>query len=352
MESAVNITQVAKLLGVSTGTVSRALNNRPEINSETRRRVLDMVAELGYAPNINAVRLMRGDNSFLAIECLNRSSVLSNAYLSNLIRAIGCVANDKGYDLLLRMRNSHARPLECITSVAGQILITTSKDFAEASLAYSRSSAVPTVVICDQKALRFSECSYVVIDAAAGVTEAVKYLTGSGHRRIGYVGSGDAGGDVRDVFLTVANQYGLVCAEDHRIEAGINEAGAFEATRLIMSRMDPPTAIFARTDVLAFGVIHALKTLGLSVPGDVSVLAYGDLEIGYIEKTPLTTIRVDIDALAQVAVTTLLDMVEEGAFQADHRVAPSLVIRETCGPVLATEIVSRAGIMENRRRFD
>jgi DNA-binding LacI/PurR family transcriptional regulator len=183
-----NIAEFAKTLHLSTGTVSRALNDRAEVSAETRRMVLEKAQELGYTRNPNARRLATGHNSLIRLECPYQANILSDRYLVEMARAVEEAADEHGYDLLLhlgtRQREGGAQAVDGLVVVAAQE--TTAADLKR----LTGDSRAPTVVIVEGDPLDFPHASYVCLDTVSGVREALQRLSELGHRRIGYIGSG------------------------------------------------------------------------------------------------------------------------------------------------------------------
>src|SRR4051794_35604768 len=116
-----NIIELAKLLNISTGTVSRALNDRPEVSQKTRQIVLDKARELGWSPNANARRLVTGRNHVIRLEFAAGESILSDYFLINVAREVEAAVAANGFELLLRLSPAHLR--SSVDAIDGQILV-------------------------------------------------------------------------------------------------------------------------------------------------------------------------------------------------------------------------------------
>ena len=329
--SIMNIVEFAKTLNLSIGTVSRALNDRAEVSPKTRRMVLEKAEELGFVRNSNARRLVTGRNFLIRIECPYNTHILSDRYLVELARGVEEVAGDHGYDLLLHLGTRRAEP-GTEQDVDGLVIVAGAETTADDLRSLTHDGRVPAVVIAWATPLDFPAASYVCLDTQ-GVREALALLAQLGHQRVGYVGSGQPGYRLRDALPSLMAEAGL--AWDPRLarEAGTTPDEGCQAALDLLALPVPPTAIFARTDVLASGVVQAVSLLGKTVPGDVSVIGHDNIEAAALVNPPLTTVAVDIPKLAALAVRSLLLMITDKAAPATLTLATHLIVRRSCGPV-------------------
>lgn len=328
-----NITEFAKALNLSKGTVSRALNDRPEVSPETRRYVLEKAEALGFSRNPNARRLATGRTYLLQLECPRNTHILSDQYLVELARALEDTAGDHGFDLLLHLGTRYRSTAE-VPAVDGLIVVAdaeTSPKEIETLTAYGHT---PAVVISDTRALEgASQTSYVRIDTLSGVCEALTRIASLGHSRIGYIGSNQALDNMPPVF----EKAGLKWNPEFAIQAGITQEQGFAAALRLLS-VGPdrrPTVILTRTDILAAGAYQAASQLGLSVPGDISIVGHDDIDLARLLSPPLTTIAINIPNVARAAVEMLTNQIEDKAASAIRVLGTQLVVRGSLGAVPA-----------------
>jgi LacI family transcriptional regulator len=326
-----NIVEFAKTLNLSIGTVSRALNDRAEVSPKTRQMVLEKAEELGFVRNSNARRLVTGRNFLIRFECPSNTHILSDSYLVELARGVEEVTGDHGYDLLLHLGTRRSE-LADAQDVDGLVIVAGAETTADDLRRLTQNGHIPAVVIAWAAPLEFAAASYVCLDTHPGVREAFCLLASLGHRRVGYVGSSRAGSRLREAFPVLMAEAGLSWDPQLSREEGALPEDGRRAALELLELPEPPTAIFARTDVLASGVVQAVTALGLSVPGDISVIGHDNIEAAALVNPPLTTVAVNIPDIAALAVRSLLAMIADKAAPTVATIGTHLIVRSSCGP--------------------
>ena len=317
---------VARLAGVSHQTVSRVLNNHPNVRVETARRVRAAIAELGYRPNRAARALVSGRSQLLGVVALNTTLYGPASLLTAFERAAGnagFAVSVGSVGSLDRQSISAVIERHLDQRVAGIVAIAPVASAAEAMDGLT--AEVPLVTI-DGDPQRTT--AGVTVDQAAGARAATQHLLDAGHRTVWHV-SGPA-----DWFDSAGRVAGW--------EATLRDAGAEVPPVLpadwsaasgyrvgqTLARIPEVTAVFAANDHLALGILRALHERGLRVPDDISVVGFDDVpEAGYFIP-PLTTVRPDFHAVAERALSLLLLQIEAGTPSAElHTLAPALVQR-------------------------
>ena len=306
-----NIYQVAKHAAVSTATVSRVLSRPDVVSPETRRRVMDAVNVLGYAPNSAAkhLRTLRSGQLLVIVPDI------SNPFFSLILRGIEETASSEGYAVLLGdTQHDEAREERyalMIRRKEADGLIFLGHRLPQAAADLIRSSpagCAPIVNGCE-----FSPqlgIPSVHIDNAAAAGEAMTHLYALGHRRIGVVTGPLVSPLSRDRLLGVtraaeaerAEHDLLVMHGDFTIESG-SLAGD-----LLLGRSNPPTAIFCFNDEMAIGALGAARRRNLQVPQHLSVVGFDDVRYAAHTNPPLTTIAQPMQQIGEYAVRLLLDL--------------------------------------------
>ncbi|MGP4114606.1 LacI family DNA-binding transcriptional regulator [Streptomyces sp. 4N509B] len=341
---AASIMDVARRAGVSTATVSRALRGLPNVSDATRKRVLKAAAELSYAVSPHASNLATGRTGTVGVVL----PFVDRWFYSRVVAGIDSVLRANDLDLLLYNLGDarvHERfftrmPLRRRVDAVIVLNLPLSKDEAEALV----SMEVPIAVL----GTRIPGCWQVSIDNAEGASTAVRHLINLGHRRIGMITG--ALNDPRGFTTPIVRQhaYRAVLAQagiPH--EAELEAPGGFDisegaaAMAKLLSLPDPPTAVFAESDQMAFGALRMLGRMGLRAPDDVSVIGFDDHETA--ELLDLTTIAQPVTYQGELLARQILDALSGASEQPTRVVVPTrLVVRGTTGSARATRPRRRA----------
>jgi DNA-binding LacI/PurR family transcriptional regulator len=285
------IRDVAQKAGVGVGTVSRVLNNSASVSLNTRHKVLAAIDELEFSPNLAARRLSRGKTMVIGalVPYFTNPSVVRR-----LQGVVSVVANSQ-YDLILfdvesvERRDVFLRNVPRRQLVDGLLLISLMPTDTE--VAYLQESGLLAVLIDAHHPMMHR----VVVDNVVGGYQATKHLLDLGHRRIGYISDfldDPFNSPVRDRFtgyLQALDEAGVTFRPEYHQQG---EHGRFQARALTHQLLDlpePPTAIFAYSDTQAIGVIEAARERGITIPNDLSVIGFDNIEAA--EYLHITTIR-------------------------------------------------------------
>ena len=330
------IADVARRAGVSKGAVSFALNDRPGVAEDTRRRILDAADALGWRPSHRA-RSLSVSRAFALGLVISRDPALlgSDPFFPAFIAGVETVLAERGQALVLQVvgagpaEEQGYRRLARDARVDGVFLVDLRRH--DPRVALVEELGLPAVTL-NRPDLR-SPFPAVCLDDRPGITAAVDHLVALGHTRIGHV-AGPA-----DFLHAHGRREAYVDAlAGHRLAAGPLEVGDFTAaggtaaTRRLLAAPDPPTAIVYANDLMAIAGIGVAHGLGLDVPAEVSVTGYDDTELSAHLHPPLTTVRTDVFGWGQVAARTLLALVEDEQ-PGDVELDPArLVVRASTAP--------------------
>jgi LacI family transcriptional regulator len=339
------IRDLATACGVSVATVSRALNGHPEVSEQTRRQIQQAALELGYRPSHSARTLVRGRSDAVGLlwDSAYASAGHTHPFLLSLLVGIKRALDGAGRHLIL-------------------LNVEADRDGADAYLAAARTLQLEGVLVMgvdeNRPALRAlldanlpcigfdvllsgPRATYVSSDNRAGAREAVRHLHGLGHRRIATITGPLNMMPARqrlDGYHDAVRELGLdwedVSSGDFFLDGGY-ACGARLAARPAARR---PTAVFVAGDEMALGAVHAFADAGLSVPGDVAVVGFDDIEAAGLVRPALTTVAQDSVALGAYAVETLLRLVggDPGSEAPAPVLAPTrLIVRQSCGALAA-----------------
>lgn len=289
----VTIRDVARKAGVGIGTVSRVLNDSPLVSEDTRLKVLAAIKDLDFSPSTVARRLSRGRAMAVAVIA---PFFTRRSYVERL-QGIEHVLSASGYDLILYNVETVARRDECLRSVPrverldGLLILSLSPTLDETQRL--NDLGVPTVLIDTSS----DSLSYVCIDDVNGAQQAVRHLIELGHTRIAYIGEYLDDNPFRFQPLVDRHKGYRLALDQAEIPFRTEyhrqgKYGWIEARRMaheLLALPEPPTAIFAYSDTLAFGVLEAAQQAGIRVPDDLSIIGFDDVEIA--QYFQLTTVR-------------------------------------------------------------
>ncbi|GID91818.1 LacI family DNA-binding transcriptional regulator [Amorphoplanes digitatis] len=324
MDQRPRLDDVAARVGVSTASVSLVLRGAPGPSAETRRRVLEAAAELGYRADRTASLLARRRRHLLGVMLDIRS-----AFHAELVEEIQAEADAIGYEVVLSTLTRHRdenRAVETLLDFRCEALLLLGPDAADRRLA-ELAAQVPVVSIGRRVAV--GDVDVVRSADHVGVSEALGHLIGLGHRRIAFVdgGRGVVAAARRRGYRDGMRRAGL--ADEIRIVPGDHtEEGGIRAGRLLTAGHDRPSAVVASNDRCAVGLMDAFLRAGLEVPGEISVIGYDDSTLARLAHIDLTTVNQDPAAQARHAVLAAVQRLDEGRGQRMEVVLnPRLVVR-------------------------
>ncbi|GAA3644883.1 LacI family DNA-binding transcriptional regulator [Nonomuraea antimicrobica] len=325
----VTIDHVARAVGVSRQTVSRAINNKSEIDPGTRQRILDAARAMGYRPSRFARGLVR---QHLITVGLVIADVL-NPFFPEVTAGVLEAAEHRGWQVVVYTTNSdHRKELEVVDLLIEQVDVGVAFLLHQDAIVKAAGAGLPFILL--DKGDRAPEVPGVRIDFESGVRQGLEHLLDRGHRRIAMIDDvtylSVVGPDPRrEVYLKVMAERGLP-VDAGWIQPAHNsvEGGAEAMGRLLAARPDV-TAVFAYNDVIAIGAQRRAAELGLRIPRDCAFLGFDGLTVGELVEPPLTTLHIDKRRLGEIAVeqaALLLGGPEERVAE-DAVIRPELVVR-------------------------
>lgn len=334
---------IADAVGVSQSTVSRVLSGVAmpvPISPATRQQVLDMARQMHYRPNPLA-RGLRGAQTMLLGVIVRE---ITDPFFAGAIDAISVEASRHGYNVVLG--HAHGRTDEAIALRAmletrhcdAILLVGDTSD--QPRLLEDLHEANVTVVGMWQGSAALPGISTVNVDNRLGIRRLIDHLVGLGHISFGFIGGsfsfagGRQLGDIQErklAFLESLTEHGIEVPSEYCRYAKNNFAGGVSEFEALMALPNPPTAVLASTDVLAIGALRAAHRLGLSVPGDVSVVGFDDLPLAEYTTPPLTTVRHPISEMAEAAVRAAINEVSGKSSPIVECLEPTLIVRESSG---------------------
>ena len=326
---------IAKLAGVSSATVSRVINGSSLVRPETVERVRKVIEEVKFFPNNSATTLKYGRSDTYGVVIPD----ITNPFFPEFIKSFEglLVGNDK--DMLMAttefdsgrmqqcIRRMLMRKVDGVALLASEIETESFED-----LIHNR---VPLVTL--DRGHVGKGLSDVSINNESGMDQALLHLKKLNHKKIGYIGGieGLTISDHRvDAFMRALKRVGLVPRPEFIKVGNYRITGGISAMNELLSLKDRPTAVLTANDLTAIGGMRAAMTLGISVPGDLSIIGFDDIELSNIIHPALTTLRLSRQELATVFFDALEQLKSNPHSKGkQYSVKTSLVVRESTGPV-------------------
>jgi LacI family transcriptional regulator len=336
---------VAKLAGVSRATVSYVVNKQTggsvPISEETRQRVLEAVEELGYVPDARAQALRSGNTKTIGLIIPD----IHNPYFWEIADGVENEASAAGYHILLSsippenkdaeeiFRNLSHRRIDGLVMVPSFIY---HSENAQKTLAYLLKRQVPTVGMMGNFQGAGDIPDRVISDYREVTLEVMSHLLSLQHRRIGFIygiAVPELGSDRMDAYQESLQAAGIAIDPDLVIECGPTLEESYRATKKLLTLPNRPTALLIINDLLAVGVLRAIKDLNLDVPKDVSVFGYDDIPFAEYLIPRLSTASKEGKKIGQEATKLLLARLQEpDRPRQEIRIPARLVLRESIGP--------------------
>ena len=327
------IRDVAQLAGVSVTTVSRVLNHRPDVNAATREKVERVMVECNFVGNANARSLKQLDGDVAALILRGRS----NPFLSGLAETMLQFAREADVSFLMESIDEKDDEFQTALRLMhekrarGFIFIGSRLD---ERLEVLRGQDVP-MVFATVNAVNagLPRAASVSIDDRRMGREAMEMLIRAGHTKIAiFGGSRNQGDGLADRYIgarEACEQAGVPFDETRYVETRFSLEDAYNAARNFFATRSDTTAVFAMSDMVAMGVIRALKDIGRRVPEDVSVVGFDGVEMGKYFIPSLSTIVQPQEEIARQSVDVLLDMMEKDGSVRHLTVAAAPLLRES-----------------------
>jgi LacI family transcriptional regulator len=327
---------IARMTGVSRSTVSRVINDDPNVNEATRQKVWEMIHQINFQPNLAARGLAAGRTQVLGLVIpMAVTSVFADPYFPQLIQGISSACNARGYSMMLWLAEPEyerrlARQILYGALIDGVIVASAVMDDMIVD-ALTESQKVPFIMVGRHPTNQ--QVSYIDVDNRVGAAQAVDHLFRQGRERIGTITGPQsmvAGIDRFQGYLDglARNKKKL---DPHLVAEGdFTENSGYQAMQKLLAQR--PDGVFIASDMMAIGAMRAIQEAGLNIPNDIAVVGFDDNPNSARLNPPLTTMRQPTQRSGSMAAEMLIDMIENPN-PAPRRMILSteLVIRGTCG---------------------
>ncbi|SEP58105.1 LacI family DNA-binding transcriptional regulator [Microlunatus flavus] len=331
------LAEVAERAGVSVSTVSKVLNGRAGVSEDTRAKIEALLSDHSYNPR------NPGPNHAPLIEVL--CFEIDSSWASEALASIERVARRRGVGVVVSGTNDRDKPdpgwIDGVLNrrPVGAVLVST--NLTGEQMQQLRSRNIPFVVLGPTGDVP-PEVPTIGSADWSGAYAATRHLVGLGHREIAIItGPEDMMAATARLsgFRAALESAGLELRPEHLRHGGFHHADGIEQGRALLTLAHPPTAVFASSDVHALGVYEAARALGVSVPGQLSVVGFDDVKVAQWAGPALTTVRVPIADMAAEAVELVLEPragTASGASRID--MATTLIVRDSTAPPGSTKL--------------
>jgi len=337
MKQKVTIDDVARAAGVSKQTVSRAINNKGEISPRTRERILALVKEMEYRPNRMAQAMNTSRSHMIGLVVPD----ITNPFFPEVVRAVQDAAMENGYTALI-CNTDQAKEIEVLHELVTHGidgLITFTHQATDAAVVEFADRFGPLLIINREfeKSFTHPNISSLLVDNVQGACLAIEHLVELGHQKIAMITSSlFAGHETRRErgYLKTIKKAGLEVDRELIISQDATLAGGYEATKQLLANRPDITAIFGYNDLIALGAIRACRDLNLSVPNDISVIGFDDIQLSSMVTPALSSIRVDKYRMGQLAFDRVYSLIQDPNGSRDRIEMQSILVnRESTGRV-------------------
>jgi LacI family transcriptional regulator len=326
-----NIVELSKLLNLSTATVSRALNDRANVSPQTRLMVLEKAKEVGFRRNLSDLPIIAGRTRRVQLECASTEPAIGKANLIEFARAAACAVGAHGYEFQATfcsaVLNASYKDMRAVDGV----ICLTDEDSGDLDLCLPGNDARTNLLAVCTDAIEHPDISYLKLDWAAGIVDACSYLRRLGHRRITYISChGDGGAPSPDALYRQATT-NLHRQRVMRVDIRGDYAEAAGLLAHLLTMVDRPTALITSSVVLGLIAMQVVRSNGLSIPQDMSIIACADGGVDSVD-TSMSTIEINPEDAGCRAGEMLVETMQ--GYASIVQTLPShLIVRESVGNV-------------------
>ncbi|WP_339147134.1 MULTISPECIES: LacI family DNA-binding transcriptional regulator [unclassified Sutcliffiella] len=344
---------LAKLLGISRSTISRVINNYPDIPQATRDKVWKAIKEYNYVPNASARKLAGIRNNMIAIfvfdvkegsaphhlKTTDDTLIYNNPFFSPIINAISDQANKLDYYVLISIVYSKddVKRVENVFSqkmIDGAIFVGT--EDTDNELLFKLIEQEYFLALIDTNDIHNINHNAIYVNANnyEGSCKAISYLVELGHKKIGMI-TGNlkklSAMERLEGYKDTLKKYNIILDENFIYEGDFMESSGYNGAKYILGKPNPPTALFLSNDTMAVGAYKAVEELGLKIPDDISIIGFDNAIFSQYLSPALTTVDMPFAELGKKAATLLIESIEQKTQRGNvEKLKVNLIERESC----------------------
>ena len=326
----ITIKEIAKMAKVSHTTVSRALNNSPFINQETKDRILEIAKRLNYVPNFNAKSLVLQKSHNIGLFFSTISNGTSSSFFHETIIGVKNILKNK-YNLLVQGIDDYNDYLSLDNSRFDGIIIMSQMDSDNAFIYKVVEKSIPLVIL--NRESNIDSAVNILAAEKAGAYSAVQYLVQNGHKDIailegkeGFISSVNR----KDGYLQALIENKIEIRQEYIVGGNYDIESGYQGMRKLLSLPDVPTAVFCSNDNMAVGAVKAVHESGMKVPENISIIGFDNSEFCKYVTPALTTVKKPIREMSTEGAERLMDMLEGQVVKGERiYISTELVVRES-----------------------
>lgn len=331
-----NIKDIARIAGVGVSTVSRVLNNHPDVKDETRQKILEVMNNYSYVPNNSARNLKRNTSNNIGVLVKG----IHNPFFSKMIKSIEEEIDKEGYSMILHYNESNNNDIEAAIELIKEKklkgLICLGGDFENLDKQELINLKTPIVLASTYVIEKANKTlfSSVIIENKEAAYKAVDYIASLGHEKIGIITTGEEDrtiGKLRFEGYKKALEKNSIEFNENFVEIGeyTFESGFAAMNKLLDKKIDL-TAVFVTTDIMAIGASKAILARGLKIPGDISIVGFDGIDYSLYFHPSLTTVVQPVEEMGKKSIDLLFDILKNKKSHQHIVLETQLEERESC----------------------
>ena len=326
----ITIKDIAKLANVSHTTVSRALNNSPLINEETKSKIKAIAEELHYVPNYSAKSLVLDKSYTIGLFFSSIIQSTSPSFFYETIRGINTVIEEK-YNLVVRGVNSYRDYSTINNKRFDGIILMSQSDNDNAFIYHVIKQEIPLIIL--DREVEEKNLINVLSDDEEGTFKAVEHLIQNGHKDIAIIEGKlkfKSAKKRKDGFLKALIKYKLPINSEFMVEGSYDMKSGYEGMKRLLNLPKRPSAVFCSNDDMAIGAIKAIFDKGLRIPEDISIVGFDDREFSEYTTPSLTTVKRPIEEISIIAGKKLLEVINGKKYEGEKiYIKTKLILRDS-----------------------
>lgn len=334
--SSLNIKDIARIAGVGVSTVSRVLNNRPDVNEGTRKKILKVIEDYNYIPNNSARNLKRNESKNIGVLVKG----IFNPFFAKIIKSIEEKIDEEGYSMILHYNNDSSNDIETALELIKEKrlkgLVCLGGYFNNIDKDRLENLKIPIVLASSNVSENMDKglFSSVAIQNKKATFKAVNYLCELGHKRIGIISTGEDDKSIGK--LRIQGYKEALRDNDLEYESDFHEIGkytfqsGFNAMNRLLDKNLELTAVFVTSDIMAIGASKAILSRGMIIPDDISIIGFDGIEYAEYFHPSITTIKQPQEEIGNKSIGIIFDIIKNNE---DHRheiLGTELIERESC----------------------